>query len=375
MNHITIFSASIGNGHNEASKALKEQFEKQGASVSVIDTFQSIHPLLHKMFLEMYLTILRLAPKIWGRLYRYGGEYSWYLIMDHVGSFFCERLEAIIKKQNTTVMISTHPFVTAFLSKLKQKKQLNIPLYTVITDLGLHPAYIRPEIDGYFTASPHIESFAKKYNIPVAQCYCTGIPIKTVPDVTIPRSEIREALQLDPHKKTLLITGGGLGLSRYVEILHYMEQLNQPLQVLCMTGMNQRVAQKITKVKSKHSIEVIPFTEKFTSYLRASDVIISKPGGLTMSEALACETPIIIYDPVPGHEEQNAELLEEFGTAVKVEFAEEMAPVLDRVLVDKHYYQTMVSNAKKLKKPDAAKKISDVIHHLEMAKYKKEKTE
>lgn len=368
MSHISIFSASIGNGHNEASKALKEQFELQGESVTIIDTFQSIHPLLHKAFLELYLSMIKRAPRLWGRLYDYSADYSWFLLMDHFGTLFCKQLNSILCTQRTTVMISTHPFVTAFLSKLKKKKKLTLPLYTVITDLGLHPAYIRPEINGYFTASPHHDHFATHHKIPLEQFFCTGIPIKSIPDPSIPRSQLREDLGLDRDEKTVLITGGGLGLGRYVEVLKSLERLAGTIQVLCMTGTNRKIKRQIEGFKSKHQVHVIPYTEKFTDYLRASDVILSKAGGLTMSEALACETPILVYQPVPGHEEHNTAFLMEFGTAVKAEKLGDVAESLQRILSDEDYYQVLVQNARKLKKPHAAKHIAAVIQDLERKK-------
>jgi processive 1,2-diacylglycerol beta-glucosyltransferase len=364
MSQITIFSASIGNGHNEASKALKEQFELQGETVTIIDTFHCIHPLLHKAFLELYLRMIKKTPRLWGRLYRYSEEYSWFLLLDQLGTFFCEKLNSVIEKQRTTVMISTHPFVTAFLAKLKKKKNLSLPLYTVITDLYLHPAYVRPEIDGYFTACPQIDQFANEHNLPLEQLFCTGIPIKAIPDVNIPRWKIRNDLKLQSDKKTVLITGGGLGLGKYKEILRSLELIPSQIQILCMTGTNKQIEQDIHKYVSKHCIHVISYTEQFTMYLRASDVIISKAGGLTMSEALACETPILIYQPVPGHEEDNAQFLMDFGTAVKAEGTEEITGHLQRILFDDKTYKQLVQNAKKLKKPDAAKHIAYMIKQL-----------
>nr|WP_085449810.1 glycosyltransferase [Halalkalibacter krulwichiae] len=302
-----------------------------------------------------------------GRLYRYSEEYSWFLVMDQLGTFFCEKLNGIIKNQRTSVMISTHPFVTAFLSKLKRRKNLSIPLYTVITDLYLHPAYVRPEIDGYFTASPHIDQFANDYNVPISQLFCTGIPIKSIPDVSVPRWKIRNDLHLKPDEKTVLITGGGLGLGKYIEVLEKIENLEDQVQVLCMTGTNKDLEQKIKNFTSKHRVHVISYTDRFTDYLRASDIILSKAGGLTMAEALACETPILIYEPVPGHEEDNAKFLIDFGTAVKAEIIEDIPILLERMLYDEKHYNQLVNHARKLKKPDAAKHIAYVIKKLELA--------
>ncbi|MFC0557681.1 MGDG synthase family glycosyltransferase [Halalkalibacter alkalisediminis] len=368
MSQITIFSASIGNGHNEASKALKEQLELQGETVHIVDTFQSIHPLLHKTFLEFYLKMIEKTPRLWGRLYRYSEEYSWFLIMDQLGTFFCEKLNAIVNKQRTNIMISTHPFVTAFLARLKKRKNLDIPLYTVITDLYLHPAYVRPEIDGYFTASPHLDQFSTDYNVPINQLFYTGIPIKAIPDIQVPRWKIRNDLKLQPDEKTVLITGGGLGLGKYVDILESIEQLDCCIQVLCMTGTNIDLENQIRAFPSKHRVHIIPYTECFTDYLRASDVILSKAGGLTMAEALACETPILIYQPVPGHEEDNADFLMDFGTAVKAEAIDDVRHLLQKILFNDEYYSELVHNARKLKKPDAAKHIAYLIKKLESTK-------
>jgi processive 1,2-diacylglycerol beta-glucosyltransferase len=364
MSQITIFSASIGNGHNEASKALKEQFEQQGETVTIIDTFHSIHPLLHKTFLELYLRMIEKTPRLWGRLYRYSEEYSWFLVLDQLGTFFCEKLNSIITKQRTSVMISTHPFVTAFLARLKKKKNLTMPLYTVITDLYLHPAYVRPEIDGYFTASPHIDHFAQEHNLSLEQLFCTGIPIKEIPDINIPRWKLRNDLKLQPDEKTILISGGGLGLGKYEEIIRTLEELQQNIQILCMTGTNKELEEKIRQCRSKHRLHIISYTNQFTNYLRASDLVISKAGGLTVSEALACETPILIYQPVPGHEEDNAQFLIDFGTAVKAERIEDISSHLEEMVFNEETYHQLVSNARKLKKPDAARHIAYVIKQL-----------
>ncbi|GAE25286.1 diglucosyldiacylglycerol synthase [Halalkalibacter wakoensis JCM 9140] len=368
MSHITIFSASIGNGHNEASKALKDQFELQGETVTIVDTFQSIHPLLHKAFLELYLRMIEKTPKLWGRLYRYSEEYSWFLVLDQLGTFFCEKLHSIIHKNRTNVMISTHPFVTAFLAKLKKKKNLSLPLYTVITDLYLHPAYVRPEIDGYFTACPKIDHFASEHNLSLNQLFCTGIPIKEIPDVNVPRWKLRNDLELQSDEKTVLVSGGGLGLGKYEDILASLEKVKQPIQILCMIGMNKELERKIKTLTSKHRVHVIGYTDEFTKYLRASDLVISKAGGLTVSEALACETPLLIYEPVPGHEEDNAQFLLDCQSAFKAEQIEEIAHHTENILFNHAVYDQLVQNARKLKKPDAAKQIAYAIKRLTQTK-------
>ncbi|TMW70958.1 MGDG synthase family glycosyltransferase [Alteribacter natronophilus] len=361
MGEYTIFSASIGNGHNEASEALKNQFLANGEKAAVVDTFHSIHPLLHSLFFHAYLSMLRYQPGIWGELYKQSETRAYYRCLDHFATLFCRKLNAIITERGTGAIISTHPFVNAFLARLKDRAKLNIPFYTVITDLHLHPGHVRPEIDGYFIyPTPH-EKFAEKYSVPADRFFPTGIPIKAIPGGSS-KEDIRRSLGLDPEMKTILITGGGMGLCNYGGILTELEKMDTAVQILCLTGTNPRTADEVSSVKSKrHTIRVIPFTNRFMDYLRASDVVITKAGGLTLSEALACETPLIIFDPVPGHESCNAEMLTEAGAAVKAEQAAQIPNILNTLLHDGETYNAMAASASRLKRPDAAGEIVRVI--------------
>ncbi|MFB4164266.1 glycosyltransferase [Alteribacillus sp. JSM 102045] len=359
-----IFSASIGHGHNQAAKALKHEFNNQGFYPETVDTFRAISPILHNFMLNSYIRLLRLTPFIWRKIYFYAEEHSLFLLLDRFGSLFIEHLYEIMYRQNCPFIISTHPFVTAFLSRVKQIKQLDFPLYTVITDFVLHPAYIRKEIDGYFTASPKIEEFANLYNVSSQLFFSTGIPISNNKCLHLSKWKARYELRLEQDKKTLLIAGGGMGLTNYVHVIQVLEHLQEKIQILCMVGHNHRAKHRIFRQKSKHTIKVIEFTDRFLLYLKASDGILSKAGGLTMAEALACETPIIIFNPVPGHEEQNANYLINEGAAVKINRCIQLPGVLERVLYQKTFYTDLQYHAKMLKKPNAANQIVERILKL-----------
>ncbi|WP_209125851.1 glycosyltransferase [Alkalihalobacillus sp. BA299] len=356
-----IFSASIGQGHQQAAKALYNELEKKGYYPKVIDTFYQLSPLLHHCIVKSYLNLLKLGPSVWRKIYFNSEKQPYFLYIDRFSTLFTERLHKLISEENVPFIISTHPFVTPFLTTLKKKKNMNIPIYNVITDFLLHPAYLREGIDRYFTADPTTLHFAKKNNYPVDRFCLTGIPVPPHPAFSSTKAKSRENLQLDENKKIVLIAGGGIGLAKYAKVIHALEQCKEELMIICMTGTNAKATRKIENYKSKHTLKVIPFTDRFLDYLRASDVVISKSGGLTMSEALICETPIIIYKPVPGHEEHNAQFLVEKGAAVKVQHDEELPLIIKRVLFQKKLSEEMRHSARKIKRPTAAEEIIEQI--------------
>ncbi|MCE7793283.1 glycosyltransferase [Salipaludibacillus sp. CUR1] len=352
-----IFSASIGNGHNQAAKALQEELLIKGLNAEVVDTFHAIHPYLHHFVLHSYLRLLKISPGVWRKMYFYAEDYPLFLLLDQFGSLFVDQLYAMVQERACPFMISTHPFVTAFLSKLKQKKQIKAPLYTVITDFVLHPAYLRQEIDGYFTASHKVDEFAAMHQVSPDSFFSTGIPILKNHCLQTPKAAAREQLRLDKNIKTLLIAGGGMGLTNYVNILKALETLPEPVQILCMVGHNQGVKQRIINQKSKHKVKVIGFTDQFLLYLRASDGLISKAGGVTMAEALACEIPIVIFSTVPGHEEHNSDYLTSAGAAIRTTRYKELPQMIEKVLYEASMYETLKSGARLLKKPEATSHI------------------
>ncbi|WP_216828294.1 MGDG synthase family glycosyltransferase [Alkalihalobacterium elongatum] len=365
-----IFSASIGQGHQQAAKALYTELEKKGYYPKIIDTFYNLSPLLHHCIVKSYLNLLKLGPAVWRKIYFNAEKQSYFLYIDRFSTLFTDRLHKLIgEEENVPFIISTHPFVTPFLTTVKKRRNVNIPIYYVITDFLMHPAYLRDGVDRYFTADPTSFHFAKKNNYPVDRFCLTGIPVPRHPAFSATKSKSRETLGLDENKKIVLIAGGGFGLAKYGKVIRALEQCNEELMIICMTGTNLKAAKKIENFKSKHSLKVLPFTDLFLDYLRASDVVISKSGGLTMSEALICETPIIIYKPVPGHEEHNAQFLVEKGAAVKIQNDEELPLIIKRVLFQKKLSEEMRHSARKIKRPTAAEEIvEEIILALEQNK-------
>lgn len=360
---ILIFSVSFGNGHNQVSKSLKNEFLRNKLyDVEIIDTFDVISKTFHKIILDSYLQLLRLKPSIWGRLYHYSEQNPNSIFLKQFNAFLTTKLNSTLNKYNPVAIITTHPIATTLLANVIRKKRLSIDLYALLTDFAIHPMSVHSEVKGYFIASEHLTYFSKLYNLDKTLLYPTGIPATKNSLHEFPKRVLRNKLQLHEEKKTILIAGGGVGLAKFSEILAGLEAYHEPLQIICVTGENKRARQRIQHIKSKHYIRTLGFTHLFMEYLRASDVVISKAGGVTMTEALLCETPVLIFQPLPGQEEQNSQFLMNYGSAIKAEIVEEIPVLLERIIFNNHYHKIMTKNAQRLKEPYSAKRIVEIIN-------------
>ncbi len=359
---IIIFSVSFGNGHNQVSKVLQKHLKTRDFDVEIIDTFDAINKFFHKIVLDSYLRLLRYRPSVWGKLYQYSEEHPNSIFLKQFNAFLTNKLYQILNEKQANVIITTHPIATTLLANVIRKKHISVKLYALLTDFAVHPMSIHNEVDGYFIASDHLRYYANVYKLNSNSFYSTGIPTPKEEVFHYSKQELRKRLHLDEQMKTVLVAGGGVGLAKFNKILSGLEAFSETLQIICVTGENKRAKAKIERFKSKHKVRILGFTNLFMEYLKASDVIISKAGGVTMSEALVCETPVLIFQPLPGQEEQNSQFLMNYGAAIKAEVVEEIPVLLERIIFNSHYHSLMTENAKRLKTSNSAKEIAEIIY-------------
>ncbi len=359
---IIIFSVSFGNGHYQVSQTLRNQLRENNFEVEIIDTFDVLNPVFHKVIIESYLQLLRFRPSVWGKLYQYSEANPNSVYLKQFNEFLANRLYRLLQGKQAATIITTHPIATTLIANIIQKKNLMVQLYALLTDFSIHPMSIHHEVSGYFIASEHLRYYAKLYKLDEQLFYSTGIPTPKENLHLISKQQLRRKLHLDEDLKTVVVAGGGVGLANFTNILTGLEAFAEKLQIICVTGKNQKARAKIERFHSKHLVRIVGFTNIFMEYLKASDVLLSKAGGVTMSEALVCETPILLFQPLPGVEEQNSHFLMNYGAAIRAEVIEEIPVLLERIIFNKYYHSMMVENAQKLKKPFAANEIASIIN-------------
>lgn len=367
---ILILSAATGGGHLRASHAIEKYIMENstGNEVSVIDALKSINVVLDKTVCEGYHFLATKTPKVFGQLYRKTNEDSILNnLMTRFTSVFSQKLIPLMEEQNPDVIISTHPFVTEMVSHLKGKKVVSAPLICLMTDYGPHRAWIADHVDAYIVSTPDMIPPMQAMGVRKELIYPFGIPVG---DVFFTKGEEKSAiltkLGMEPEVPTILIMAGSFGVTNIMNIYKDLIKLPTEFQIIIITGRNQKLYEAFTSVieHSTKKTKLVFFTDEVENYMHASDLIITKPGGLTVSEALACNIPLAVFDAIPGQEEDNANFLLTHDMAVKLDRNVDTGVTIHALLEDSKRLEEMRTSCENFDTSDSNKNIFSLIHEL-----------
>jgi len=366
--NILIFTASYGQGHNRASEALSIAFQRMNADlqVSVIDFLAEAYPRLNSMAQSLYLRSIKSTPALYGQWYKQTNFLSSYpgLSRNVHRSLGREKMMEILDTHRADAIISTFPFPAGLLSELKGMGKLTIPIATVITDYVLHLQWVQPFTDHYFVATEWLKSSLTERGVHPSRIHVTGIPVHEQYSVTYDEEQLRKKYGLSPFLPTLLVMGGAYGnLPQIKKICRYLAAQTHPIQLLIICGKN-RLLKTYLEEELKHSphpIRLFGYVNQVHELMAVSDLIITKAGGLTVSESLAIGRPLLIYRPIPGQEKGNTEYLKKAGAAVSAENWQEFQAVITELLSDPEKIQKMGETARYLGRPHAARDIAQII--------------
>ncbi|VBB08275.1 monogalactosyldiacylglycerol (mgdg) synthase [Lucifera butyrica] len=315
---VLIISASIGAGHNQAAKALKTAWEIQFPhdSIYIADFMSEANSRFNHLIKELYLKTITVSPEIYDILYRWTQHTRSTAKVQDI-FFWAMRLSVarLVKQHCPSLIICTHPFPCGAMAYLKRKKRLEIPVVDVITDFSVHPIGINAEVDQYIIADPELKVPLIEQGVSASRVVATGIPIH--PRFASAQEVAESPVKVDKTKPVLLIMGGGLGLGPLVEFLLFLNQVTLPLEIIVVAGKNPVLYENLQTLaaQSPHNVYVLGYTEQIMELMRVSDILITKPGALTVSEALAVGLPMLFYEAIPGQEMDNARFIINKGAA------------------------------------------------------------
>lgn len=372
MARILIFYSPFGSGHLSASKALASAFRACSPEhvVVVEDIFERVGSTLRNTISNLYARLSERAPLLYEAYYESTDvdELSFAttsnLLTDALYTPFLQGLLKFIERTAPDVIICTQQFPLAAVSFLKQQGRLQTPLYVVVTDFMVHASWIAPGVDGYFVAHPQTAYVLQRRGVPARRIYATGIPVKL--ELMTPKrmEDARRAHDLPIDRPVISIFGGGIEPKR-VRLLveRLLEEADRPALAVTVAGRNHELENALHALHSGAHMKLRKegMIDYVDDLVVASDIVITKSGGLMVSEVLARGTPMIIIDPIPGQEEWNADFVAGAGAGIQLRMPE-MAPATALgLLADRERLAQMAVQAERMGRPRAALDIAEII--------------
>lgn len=346
--NVLILSASIGSGHTKAAQSLQKIF----GTADVVDFTAREVSTLNWLTKKFYLAALKFIPDLYDRIYRLAdGRRVGVTARFMSSALMYLPFARLLKKFRPDLVICTHPFPEAAASLWKflhAKDAEKFLLAAVLTDYSLHEIWIFGEVDAYFVATEQMARELVTHCRVGQKIFATGIPIGT---------EFAAVKHVhNPKLTTILLMGGGLGLGSIEETLTELDAVTLPLKIVVVAGQNEKLLARLKRLRSRHELEVLGFVADVRRLMAAADLLITKPGALTMSEAFAVGLPLILHAPIPGPEALNAAFAVNNGAAISVG-SRKISDVVAELLAEPARLEAMSRCAKKLSRPLAAAEI------------------
>ncbi|WP_373601423.1 MGDG synthase family glycosyltransferase [Paraclostridium bifermentans] len=393
---VLIMSASTGGGHNRAARAIKEELIKKtidGETIEckIIDSLKLVNTTMDKIISTGYEKSAIYTPNAYGRVYRFSesGLASKNEFKDNmITTFMARRFKRLLLDERPDLIVGTHPFPMIALSTLKKQcsntstttvfhtslgdefsnffNSNSFPtLISVLTDYTTHSTWIQNELDYYIVGHEYVKELLISEGVNSDKVKPLGIPVEKSFLNHRDRETVLSELGFDKDKLTVLLMGGSFGAGNIKETLEEMLDIDRDFQILVITGRNESLKEKIEKRLETHisdkKVCVLGFTNKMNDILASIDVLVTKPGGLTTTEALLKDVPMIVPYYIPGQEEENLDFLCNCGSALRTTKKYSLSVLLKVLIDDPTRLDILKKNIKSIRKFNSSQNIANLI--------------
>lgn len=330
-----------------------------------------INKTIEKVTTAAYREMAKKMPWAWGKIYSDSQKGPLAHISSRSNKFMAIKLLQLLREKQPDLIISTHPFGSQMCSYLKRKGKLTAKIATIMTDFAPHDQWLvgNDFTDYFFVAHDKMKHYLESKNIPSHKIYVTGIPLSSRFTQKYNREEILTNYQLEDNKTNILFFGGGefgLGKTKTVDIFEsFVRYLPNTMQIIAIAGKNEKMKTAFETIvkenKKENQIRILEYTNQVPELMSISDLVVTKPGGLTTTESLACELPILVINPIPGQEEENAEFLESKGIAIWIRKKDNVTEILNTLFSNPDTFKKMKENTKQLSNPHSTEDICDIL--------------
>lgn len=366
---LVIFSVSAGAGHVRAAQALVAGAKRWYPDVEAVhvDLMELVPQLFKKVYADSYLKVVERHPALWGYLYDKSdhekADSGLNRLRQAIERLNTRKLAGLLRELQPDYVICTHFLPAELLSRKIRAGKFSAPVWVQVTDFDFHALWIQQQMNGYFAAHDEVAWRMAERGIPADTIHVTGIPIMPAFDRQYDRATCAAEFGLDPNRTTLLMMSGGMGVGGIEQLAERLLQLQGDFQIVALAGRNEKLLTDLKLVAMRHPGRLFPlgFINVIERVMAASDLAITKPGGLTTSECLAVGLPMIVVSPIPGQEERNADFLLENGAALKACDAGALAWRVRQLLDNPQRLLHLRQNALDCGKPDAACRVLETV--------------
>ncbi|MDA8220445.1 glycosyltransferase [Desulfosporosinus sp.] len=337
---VLVFSASFGNGHLRAAEAVIEgiQIQEPSAIIMHLDFGDFLSKPINTMIKNIYGEIINHIPKLWGRFY-----YKTSMVQPRsLSQRFLNKLgrKEFLRYINVfkpDFIVCTYPTVSSVLAQLRYEKVLKVPVVTIITDYTVHSHWVHPSVDRYIVACTEVKDSLIAWGIEGSRIHVTGIPVSPKFEDQTDRGYILSKLGLKLNLPTFLVMGGSYGVLKSANrICKKLANSKVPVQAIIVCGKNEKLYHSLKEliIQARNPIVRLEYVHNVEELMSVSDLIITKAGGLTVSEALTKHLPLVIYKPIPGQEEENAHYVQKIGAGIVAHTEAELGQLINHFLMN-----------------------------------------
>lgn len=400
MKKILIMTASTGGGHNRAAKAIMEEIEKidigEEIECKIVDSFKAVNSAMDTLISRGYEMSAKYTPLAYGKVYSISDMkiFSHNEFKSHpITLLMARKLKKLIAKEKPDIVISTHAFPIVALSRIKRAYRgvIDDPdesiindlfdedddveeisffpiLISVLTDYTAHASYLQNEVDYYICGDDYVKELLIEDGIEEEKIKPYGIPVEKSFLESRDRSEVLNELGLDPDKKTVLLMGGSFGAGNIKGAFEDLLEIDRDIQILVIAGRNRSLKEYLDNYVSNRddckNVKVVGFTNNMNDILSSVDLLVTKPGGLTVTEALLKKVPMIIPYYIPGQEGENLDFLTNCGVAIRTTKKFSLKSVVKVLIDNPDRIDRIKDNIDSIRKLDSSENIAKLAEEI-----------
>lgn len=365
---VLILSVHTGQGHNQVAASIMNRLnEEEDVTCNTVDVFSYVSPILGKSISEGYLLATKYAPSYYGSFYRLAERisgdsgFNYYSIVDKLLS---RKLNQLLNEQEPDIILCTHVFAASLLRRFSTQLSDTIKA-GIVTDYTLHPFWEQTKLDYIIVPSKSVMEEAINRGIPQSKLLPFGMPIHEKFLSKLDKNNARYTLGID-NKNTILVMGGSMGFGSIDEVIAKLDSIEQDFQILCICGTNDEMKEKIQNMLTRKTVYTYGYVDNVEVFMDASDCIITKPGGITVSECLVKNLPMILTNPIPGQEDRNVDFLNSKKAAMVINEELSLENAVNTFFANHALKDKMIENIKEIAKPMAVEDIcSFVKEHIQ----------